>query len=186
MTISNLSSSQPVAGRAMRKSSIASGTAEIILIHDLTDERGPGQGRIIEGVLDAAFEDKLLALEEIHQLRIFLIDDDSRLVIIAHFSGLVADFLAKLAIHLPDELDLIWSQCEGYPQGGARDCRAFIDFIYLGYMPSHFFFTAYPDTSVKQIWRALDWTQKTLDFQRSLARPTPARVRPTAGQSRAA
>ena len=62
----------------------------------------------------------------------------------------------------------------------------FMDFIVEGYVPCQFFFAAYPDATVKQVWRALDWENKTRDFQRTLARPTPSRMRDESSAQRAA
>ena len=61
-----------------------------------------------------------------------------------------------------------------------------MEFIVSGYVPCQFFFGAYPDATVKQVWRALDWGQKTRDFQRTLARPTPSRMRDETSAQRAA
>lgn len=151
------------------------GASEVTLIHKIKDGKGAAVRKVVESIANSELEDTLWAAEEIHFLRIFLIDDDTRLVFCSNFDGSVADYLADFLVHMPEHLDLLWGDCEGYPAGGARDFRGFMEFIVKGYTPCQFFFGSYPDATVKQVWRALDWMQKTMDFQRALARPTPAR-----------
>lgn len=162
------------------------GATEITLIHDIEPGKGAAVRKVVESIADSELEDTLWASEEIHFLRIFLIDDDSRLVFITNFSGSVSDYLSDFLVHMPDHLDLLWGDCVGYPEKGARDFKAFMEFIVSGYTPCQFYFAAYPEASVKQVWRALDWTQKTMDFQRTLARPTPARERSAEAAQKAA
>ena len=163
-----------------------SGATEVTLIHKIKDGKGADVRKVVESIANSELEDTLWASEEIHFLRIFLIDNDTRIVFCSNFDGSVADYLSDFLIHMPDHLDLLWGNCEGYPQGGARDFRGFMNFIVSGYVPCQFFFAAYPDATVKQVWRALDWIRKTMDFQRSLARPTPPRARDEDSTMRAA
>ena len=162
------------------------GATEITLIHKIEPGKGAEVRKVLEGIADSELEDTLWASEEIHFLRVFTIDDDSRLVFITNFSGSVSDYLSDFLVHMPDHLDLLWGNCTGYPEKGARDFKAFMEFIVGGYTPVQFYFAAYPEASVKQVWRALDWAEKTMDFQRTLARPTKARERSEATRQRAA
>lgn len=162
------------------------GASEVTLIHKIKHGKGADVRKVVESIADSELEDTLWASEEIHFLRIFLIDNDTRLVFCSNFDGSVTDYLSDFLIHMPDHLDLLWGNCEGYPEKGARDFRAFMQFIVAGYVPCQFFFGAYPDATVKQIWRALNWVRKTMDFQRALAQPTQPRVRDASSKMRAA
>lgn len=162
------------------------GATEITLIHPIQPGKGAAVRKVVENIANSALEDTLWASQEIHFLRVFLIDDDTRLVFITNFSGSPSDYLADFLVHMPDHLDLLWGNCVGYPEKGARDFRAFMEFIVSGYVPVQFFFAAYPEASVRQVWRALDWTAKTMDFQRALAHPTPPREREATNAQRAA
>ncbi len=162
------------------------GATEITLIHDIVPGKGEAVRKFLEGVPNSALEDTLWASQEIHFLRVFTIENDSKLVFITNFSGTASDYLADFLVHMPDHLDMLWGNCVGYPEKGARDFRAFMEFILTGYVPVQFFFAAYPEASVKQVWRALDWAEKTMDFQRTLARPTQGRTRTEESEQKAA
>lgn len=163
------------------------GATEVTLIHKIKDGKGAEVRRVVESLANSELEDTLWASEEIHFLQLFVIDDDTRLVFISNFDGAVDTYLADFLVHMPDHLDLLWGNCEGYPERGAgNDFRGFMEFIVSGYVPCQFFYAAYPDATVKQVWRALDWMQKTMGFQRELARPTPPRARDEASTMRAA
>lgn len=163
------------------------GATEVTLIHKIKDGKGPDVRNVVETIANSELEDTFWASEEIHFLRIFLIDDDTRLVFISNFDGAVDSYLSDFLVHMPDHLDLLWQHCEGYPERGAGgDFRGFMEFIVSGYVPCQFFFAAYPDATVKQVWRALDWMKKAMNFQRELARPTPPRTRDEASEMRAA
>ena len=154
------------------------GASEITLIHKIKEGKGDEVLKVVESIANGELEDTLWGSQEIHFLRVFLMDNNTRLAFITNFDGAVDDYLSDFLVHMPAHLDLLWGNCEGYPEKGAGgDFRAFMEFIVSGYVPCQFFFAAYPDATVKQVWRALDWEKKTREFQRDLAKPTPPRVR---------
>ena len=151
------------------------GATEITLLHPIKEDRRSECRKFVESMANSELEDTLWESEEIHFLRVLTINNDSQLLFCSNFDGSVETYLADFLIHMPDYLDRLWGHCEDYPESGARDFEAFMEFIIMGYVPCQFFFAAYPDATVKQVWRALDWENKTRDFQRSLARPTASR-----------
>ena len=162
------------------------GATEVTLLHPIKEGKGAKLRQFLETIPNSELEDTLWASEEIHFLRICTINNDTQLLFCSNFDGAVETYLADFLVHMPDHLDMLWSDCVGYPEGGARDFKAFMEFIVSGYVPCQFFFGAYPDATVKQVWRALDWEKKTRDFQRTLARPTPSRLRDENSAQRAA
>ena len=162
------------------------GASEVTLLHNIKEGKGAEVRKFLESVPNSELEDTLWASEEIHFLRVCTVNNDTQLLFCSNFDGAVETYLADFLVHMPDHLDMLWGNCEGYPEGGARDFKAFMEFIVAGYVPCQFFFAAYPDATVKQVWRALDWENKTRDFQRTLARPTPSRMRDEKSAQRAA
>ena len=163
------------------------GATEVTLIHPIKEGKGSACRKFVETIANSELEDTIWASEEIHFLRIATINNDTQLLFTSNFDGNVETYLADFLVHMPDHLDALWGHCEGYPeQGAAGDFAGFMKFIVSGYVPCQFFFAAYPDATVKQVWRALDWETKTRDFQRTLARPTPSRTRDESSAQRAA
>ncbi len=162
------------------------GATEVTLLHNIKEGKGVECRKFLESVPNSELEDTLWASEEIHFLRVCTINNDTQLLFCSNFDGAVETYLADFLVHMPDHLDMLWGHCEGYPEKGAKDFKAFMEFIVTGYVPCQFFFGAYPDATVKQVWRALDWESKTREFQRTLARPTASRVRDESSAQRAA
>lgn len=163
------------------------GATEVTLIHPIKEGKGADVRKVCESIPNSELEDTLWGSEEIHFLRITTINNDTQLLFCSNFDGAVDTYLADFLVHMPDHLDLLWQNCEGYPEKGAgADFAGFIKFIVSGYVPCQFFFAAYPDATVKQVWRALEWEKKTRDFQRTLARPTPSRMRDEGSMQRTA
>ena len=163
------------------------GATEVTLIHQITEGKGAACRKFIETIANSELEDTIWASEEIHFMRFTTINNDTQLLFTSNFDGSVETYLADFLVHMPDHLDALWGYCDGYPEKGAgADFAGFMKFIVSGYVPCQFFFAAYPDATVKQVWRALDWEKKTRDFQRTLARPTPSRGRDESSAQRVA
>ncbi len=162
------------------------GASEVTLLHNIKEGKGAEQREWLEAVINTDWELSLWGSEEIHFLRACTINNDTQFLFCSNFDGTPDTYLADFLVHSPEFLDQVWGRCEGYPEGGARDFKGFMEFIVSGYVPCQAFFAAYPDATVKQVWRALDWEKKTRDFQRELARPTPSRTLEESSKQRAA
>lgn len=162
------------------------GASEITLLHSIKEGKGAEVRKFMEAMANSELEDTLWTSERVHFLRACTINNNSQLLFCSNFDGTIESYLADFLIQRPDHLDMFWGNCVGYPAQGAVDFRGFMEFIVSGYVPCQFFFGAYPEATVKQVWRALDWENKTRDFQRTLARPTPPRMRDQNSAQRAA
>jgi len=163
------------------------GASEVTLLHSIKEGKGAEVRKWLENAANTEWEDSLWGSEEIHFLRACTMNNDTQLLFCSNFDGAVDSYLADFMVHSPALLDGFWGNCVGYPEKGAGgDFAGFMQFIVSGYVPCQFFFGAYPDATVKQVWRALDWTEKTMEFQRSIARPTPSRMRDKESAQRAA
>jgi len=56
-------------------------------------------------------------------------------------------YLTGLAKAIPDELDAIWTHCNGYPRGGARDLEGFLAYMKRCELETTFFFAPVNDRS---------------------------------------
>jgi hypothetical protein len=105
----------------------------------------------------------------LHEARFVLLDGGKRLVFLSTFDGdwdAYIDDFATTAIG--QDFDLTWAHVEGYP--GVKS-PAIKDWFAAHVVQAGNFVCAYPEVSVKQIWRALD-LQKT--FQQVLDTPGAA------------
>ena len=94
-------------------------------------------------------------ISTIHFARWVMIDDDTRLLFTTNFDGSWDDYIDEFIEKAADGLDAIWSNCEGFPEGGSRNRAAFKQYIRDYEYPALVFYSAYPDATVKNIHRAL-------------------------------
>jgi hypothetical protein len=89
------------------------------------------------------------ALDTIHDMRVVLIDNDTRMLFCTTFDGdwdsYIDDFLSKV----PRILEVLFSPCEGYPGIGNPDVTK--DWAAKHQITALEFNSAYPDATVTQI-----------------------------------
>ncbi|MDJ0740537.1 MAG: hypothetical protein QNJ91_12525 [Gammaproteobacteria bacterium] len=140
---------------------------EVTLMHRVR----PGQETVVAALLDSAqFCDRVRHLEGVHFLRLFAIDGGTRLVFCGDFDAPPEDRFARLCLRYQMQLDELWSHCTGFPAGGIADLQAFSAFVATGLQPCGFRYSAFPQVTVRQIQKALDWKRKTVSFQIELAK----------------
>lgn len=119
----------------------------------------PGQGQTVRDVIKKVAEqpDRARAIREIgtlHEARFVVFDDDSHVLFCSSFDGTwdkyIDDFATTYIAHL---FDAVFSHCEGYP--GLNDPNI-KDWFQLHAIEASNFISAYPNATVKQIWRALE------------------------------
>ncbi|MBR0949344.1 hypothetical protein [Bradyrhizobium canariense] len=101
---------------------------------------------------------KISSLGTIHIVRWVIFDDDTRLFFATNFDGSVEDYMRDFAERAPDGIDAIWGHCEGYP--GARDYPKLRDYILGSAIETDGYYCAYPNSTVTDINKALDWKGK--------------------------
>ena len=99
-------------------------------------------------------------ISKIHFARWVIIDDDTRLLFTTNFDGSWNDYIDEFVDKASDGLDAIFGNCEGYPEGGSRDRDAFKQYIREHEYQASLFYTAYPDSTVNDVHRALRTRQK--------------------------
>jgi hypothetical protein len=95
----------------------------------------------------------------VHDLRFVIFDNDTRIIFASTFDGDWESYINDFATILPDEIDLLFHEFEGYP--GIHNA-GIKDWIVAQQVSAVGFYSAYPDASVREVWKALK-AKKALD-----------------------
>src|ERR1700690_799098 len=85
-------------------------------------------------------------------LRFVIFDNDTRVIFASTFDGDWESYINDFATILPDEIDLLFHECAGYPGIHSPEIK---DWIVKQQVTAVGFYSAYPDASVRRIWKAL-------------------------------
>jgi len=91
-------------------------------------------------------------LGTVHDLRFVIFDNDTRVIFASTFDGDWDAYIDDFASQIPDAIDLIFGEAEDYP--GIRNPNV-KDYIVKNQVTSTFFYSAYPDASVRDIRKAM-------------------------------
>ena len=111
-------------------------------------------------------KNKIRRIQTIHYARWVIIDKDTRLLFTSNFDGELEDYLEDFSEFDHQALDGIFGFCVGYP--GAKPVGPFIDYVRAHQVPATLFYASYPEYSVKQVIRALQWKKKMDGFLQKL------------------
>ncbi|MGH8900686.1 MAG: hypothetical protein ACRDYA_03160 [Egibacteraceae bacterium] len=123
----------------------------------------PGREETVEAVLedlqrrlDEAGDTGLSGIGTVHFARWVMLrnGDRAQLLFASHFDGTWDNYMDDFIAHAWQLFDAVWSNCEGYPDYGARDSVAFKDFVRKHQLKEHASFRGY-DASAAEIRRAL-------------------------------
>ena len=122
-----------------------------------------GAERFRKKMRDAAgsYTDKRPAdrIGTLHDMRFVIFDNDTRLLFASTFDGDWDAYINDFATIIPDNIDYDFSEVEGYPGIHSPDIK---DFIVKHQVTAEYFYSAYPDASVRDVWKALN-VEKGLD-----------------------
>jgi hypothetical protein len=119
---------------------------------------------VLAQLSDPARVSPIAAISTIHFARWVLIDNDTRLLFTSNFDDSLDSYLDEFIEKASGGLDAIWSNCIGYPTGGAKDVAAFKKYVKDTSFTNTLVYAAYPDATVKQIRQAIRTRQKFEDF----------------------
>jgi hypothetical protein len=88
------------------------------------------------------------AMGTLHDLRVVFIDNDTRILFATTFDGTWDSYIDDFASKMPDQLDAVFADVEGYP--GIHD-PSVKDYILKHQIKADEFYSAYPNTTVRQI-----------------------------------
>ena len=74
----------------------------------------------------------------------------------------IEEYMTGLAMHVPDQIEAVWSHCVGYP--GIVDVPAFVKYMKACQVPTTFFFAATNDKSVTETLLALQNKRAVAEF----------------------
>jgi hypothetical protein len=95
----------------------------------------------------------------VHDLRFVIFDNDTRVIFASTFDGDWESYINDFATILPDEIDLLFHECAGYPGIHSPEIK---DWIVKQQVSALAFYSAYPEASVREVWKALK-TKKAFD-----------------------
>src|SRR6201984_2172910 len=95
----------------------------------------------------------------LHDLRFVIFDNDTRIIFASTFDGDWDAYIDDFGNTIPEEIDLLFHEFEGYPGINSAEIK---DWIVKQQVTAAGFYSAYPDASVKDVWKALK-TKKALD-----------------------
>jgi hypothetical protein len=95
----------------------------------------------------------------VHDLRFVIFDNDTRVVFASTFDGSWDSYMDDFGTTIPDEIDLLFHECVGYP--GIRS-PGIKDWVVSQQVTAAGFYSAYPEAPVREVWKALK-AKKALD-----------------------
>jgi hypothetical protein len=98
-------------------------------------------------------------LGTVHDLRFIIFDNDTRIMFASTFDGTWDAYIDDFATKVPNEIDLLFHEFEGYPGVRSPEIK---DWIVKQQVTATTFYSAYPDTTVRDVWKALK-TKTALD-----------------------
>jgi len=161
------------------RSTTIGGATEVTLFTPITPGLVPGEGRTYEQRLATALDSvqrrvldrvptPIGAMPTIHFARWLILRPGqylqysnvdagrnetvrSWLFFTSNFDGQLKDYLREFSVFLGEDVDRIWGNCEGWPEGGSRSFETYWDYAKRHQIPTHAFYAAYPELSVGRI-----------------------------------
>lgn len=79
-----------------------------------------------------------------------IFDQDQRLLFASTFDGDWDQYINDFATIIPDQIDFVFGETEGYPGIHSPDIK---DWILHYQVSAQYFYSAYPNASVKDVWK---------------------------------
>lgn len=88
----------------------------------------------------------------IHDMRYVIFDNDTRFLFTSTFDGAWDPYIDDFATKIPDQIDLLFGEIEGFPGIRSPNIK---EWIVNHQVPAQYFYSAYPSASVRDVWKAL-------------------------------
>lgn len=137
------------------------GTQPLTALTRIVPGRRQQLQQVLAGVrerIDAGGPTPLDEIGTVHFARWVVLPDDrdgGSLLFTSNFDGPWDDYIEDFAKESAAAFDAIYSNCEGWPERGARDVDAFKAFVRAHEVPSDVYYRAYPTATVQQVRAAL-------------------------------
>jgi hypothetical protein len=91
-------------------------------------------------------------------------DDGGNLLFVSNFDGRWDDYIEDFAASSAESFDAIYSNCVGWPAGGATDVDGFKAFVRAHEVRADVYYRAYPMATVRQVKSALTFRALATDL----------------------
>src|SRR6476620_10519100 len=88
----------------------------------------------------------------LHDMRFVIFDNDTRLLFASTFDGDWDAYINDFAARIPDLIDVAFGEVDDYPGIKHPNVK---DFIVKHQVTSTYFYSAYPNASVRDVWKAM-------------------------------
>ena len=88
----------------------------------------------------------------LHDMRFTIFDNDTRLLFASTFDGDWDAYIDDFAARIPDLIDVAFGEVDDYPGIKHPNVK---DFIVKHQVTSTYFYSAYPEASVRDVWKAM-------------------------------
>jgi hypothetical protein len=95
--------------------------------------------------------------------------DGYTLFFISQFDGSLEKYFDDFVLNGKENLLAVWGQCVGCPSGPDVTAHDVVGYIARGQIKTLACYDVAPSVSIGQIYKATDWYNKTLKFQRAIA-----------------
>jgi len=85
----------------------------------------------------------------------------------SYFDGDLKDYLREFSSFLGKDVDRVWGNCEGYPEGGSLDFEAFWQYAKRYQISTDAFFNAYPGMTVPKVYQLKVFKERFAAFVRA-------------------
>ena len=92
------------------------------------------------------------------------------LFFVTQFDGSLAKYFDDFVLNGKENLQKVWGQCIGCPMGPESTASDVVDYIARGQIKTLACYDFVPSLSNSQIYKNADWYEKTLKFQRAVAK----------------
>ncbi len=96
--------------------------------------------------------------------------DGYTLFFVSQFDGTLDKYFDDFVLNGKENLTKIWGHCVGCPTGPDATARDIVEYIARGQIKTLACYDVAPSLSIGQIYKAADWYEKTLKFQRAVAK----------------
>ena len=101
--------------------------------------------RLLEGNFSAGTK-----VGTVHDMRFVFLDNDTKLLFATAYDDQWDPYIDDFATKIPDEMDVVFSACEGWPGIHSPDVK---DWIVKHQIPAEGWFVAHPDLTVAETGR---------------------------------
>ncbi|MBD2564848.1 MULTISPECIES: hypothetical protein [Nostoc] len=143
----------------------------IVAIADIKPDRLETLKTTLKGLYerqdDPTYDNPLSRVGTIHFALWSIIDDGKRLLFSSNFDDELEAYLLDFARNAPQGLDAVFSNCVGYPEGGAAaDFEGFKKFAEEHLVDCQHYYNAYPMESVNNVKNALKVRDSFIEIQK--------------------